>query len=473
MSEQSLSVSLPQSEPTDSAHPARTVSLGLRGQLSSQDRSQQHFQVAIHETVGALQESLWEFMPDCAYRDFYAWALSDGNTQRSNWLQVIGASQIVQLTVKLMSEFVNDEQWALMAHHSAPFNAYLVYEVVSDNLAIGLAHSNLKSDAVFERQAILHEFNRVVCQHLSGNGHDGEQQLRAVKASAQTISSFTQSLSPGKQASVVRAYLQQHPQVSLPQIEHSIYPLLIANYRACITTAQHTEQFQTREIIQHGLLQRYATVDALLAGKRLSLEQLTTYSAYAILLVPTIAYYAEGLAAATQIQDRFQGVVDDGSLAEALYLTALLVRLLNDFGTQLLFQSVDERWELIDVLHEYVNARTSSPQTLNEVLLRAASEQGNLFTRLKKDIQHGEVNLGLWYLSNVTPIEDAIMLFAHRLEYFSQQYTYRFEQLKTLLESITDQLGDETLSNVIHRCVRFHEILYQNAYDAPDGEYAV
>ena len=426
--------------------------------------------LAVEKTSLVLQESLWDFMPEGAYRDFYLWALSNANPQRDNWMQLIGLTQIVQLTVRLLGDLVDDTQWNWLAGFTAPFNTYLVYEVVSDNLAIGLTN-NSRNPADAQRKTLLHEFNHAVCQYLGDENARGEAVLHSLAPIAHSISSFRQSLSPGKQAGIVRAYLQQNPSVTLPDIEYSVWDLLVANFNAVTTAARQTESFQLGGIIRHGLLQRYQTVDALLSETRLSLEQLTSYSAYAILLVPTIAYYLEGLARIGNLQDRLQHTVETETLSEALLLTAILVRLLNDFGTELLLQSADERWELIEGLYQQLGR--SNSQTLNEVLLRAASENSTLLTRLKKDIQHGELNLGLWYLSNVTPVSDAIMLFAHRLEYYSQQYMHYYAQLEVLLDKISTQIGDDALSRVIARCVQFHEALYRNPYDEPEGEYAV
>lgn len=462
-------------ENTDSRNHLNTLPHQISSQPLRFDNQQvyaKRLQVSIAETVAALRDSLSQFMPDCPYRDFYLWSLSDTNSQRESWLQVTGLSQIAQLTVNLVGDLVDDVQWKWLANFTAPFNLYLVYEVVSDNLAIGLNNpSGDRSNA--ERKTLLHEFNRAVCGNLGSPDTRGEIELQTLQSVAQSISSFTQSLSPGKQAGVVRAYLQQHPAISMKQLEHSIWQLLVANFNAAMATAQHTESFQAGEIIRHGLLQRYETVDALLLEERLSLEQLTIYSAYAILLVPTIAYYVEGLARATNLRDALQITIETGTLSEALLLTAILVRLLNDFGTELLLQSADDRKAIIEHLYEHVGRRGSSRQTLNEVLLRAAGESSALLTRLKKDIQHGELNLGLWYLSNVTPISDALMLFAHRLEYFSEQYAIRYAQLKSLLATITEQVGNNSLSLVIARCVQFHEVLYRNPYSEPEGEYAV
>jgi hypothetical protein len=410
-------------------------------------------------------------MPDCAYRDFYFWALSDANHQLDTWLQFIGLSKLIQLTVRLVSDHLNDEQWKRLTRHNASLHSYLVHEFISDNLAVGLAYANTANAAIAQRKALLHQFTCTICKNLSGNYPSETLPFETLKA-ADSISIFAQSLSPGKHVAIVRAYLQQNPTVSSSQIEYAVAPLLAANFNACMATASHAYGFQTREIILNGLYQRYATVDALLLGNRLSLEQVTSYSAYSILLVPTLAYYLEGVAEVMNLRDRIGRIIEDESLAQALYLTALLVRLLNDFGTHLLFQSPDDRQALVGRLYNLAQ-RGSASQTLNEILLRAAREDRILLTRLKKDIQYGEVNLGLWNLAKVQPVSDAITLFAQRLEYFSQQYTFRFAQLNTLLAHMSDRLGDETFSNIIHRCVRFHEKLYMNPYDVPEGEYAV
>ena len=88
-------------ENTDSRNHLNTLPHQISSQPLRFDNQQvyaKRLQVSIAETVAALRDSLSEFMPDCLYRDFYLWALSDANTQRESWLQVTGLSQIAQLT---------------------------------------------------------------------------------------------------------------------------------------------------------------------------------------------------------------------------------------------------------------------------------------------------------------------------------------------------------------------------------------
>src|SRR4051812_3038170 len=97
-----------------------------------------HSQI-LENTLAALETSLAEYMPDCAYRDFYQWALSASNPLGTTWLEALGVYQTTHLTFELLDGIISDEAWDVLVPYISPMNTYLAYEVVSDNLAIGLA----------------------------------------------------------------------------------------------------------------------------------------------------------------------------------------------------------------------------------------------------------------------------------------------------------------------------------------------
>src|SRR4051812_46281317 len=97
--------------PTHQTYQAAISTLPGNPPRTSRETRAQRFEEALVETVRVLTDTISEKMPHGAYRDYYLWALSEENDERDLWLQVIGARQIVQLVVELMSDFLDDEQW--------------------------------------------------------------------------------------------------------------------------------------------------------------------------------------------------------------------------------------------------------------------------------------------------------------------------------------------------------------------------
>ncbi len=108
-------------------------------------------QETLEITVAGLEHSLIGHLPHCAYQDYCAWAVSEANPQRETWLHVMGIPQFVSLTLNLFEGVIPEPYMAAMLKVSVPVNVYLMYEVVSDDLAIGLAR-RCPDDPIYERQ---------------------------------------------------------------------------------------------------------------------------------------------------------------------------------------------------------------------------------------------------------------------------------------------------------------------------------
>jgi hypothetical protein len=439
---------------------------------ASRENRTKRYEEALFDTVQALTETIYEKMPHSAYRDFYLWALSGENDERALWLQVIGARQIVQFVVELMGDSLDDAQWTHFARHTALMNSYLVSEVVSDNLGIGLAAPNDNDESYYLRFYLLSHFNQVMSFRLSGDVEVRPEDLTALQPSALPISTFTQSISPHKHRQVVSAYVRQHSHVSTREVEYSIWPMLVANFEACSDVADSAAGFETGTIIRQGLVRRYEAVNQIMHSSSLPLDKLVSLSSEAMLLIPTLAYYLEGMAQAKGQAAEFTEVVKSGTLAEALYLTSVLVRLLNDLGTQVIWQTNDERDDFLERLY-FLAEGSPSDMPITDMLQKAGGGDGALLTCIAKDIKHGETNVALYRLRHERSLVDALDVLAYRLDYFSRMYADSYQKLLAALGVMSKIMNDDALSGLIKRCVRFHEVLYMKAFDAPDGEYAV
>src|SRR5687767_14205729 len=105
-------------------------------------------------------------MPAGPYRDFTAWAYSADNPRRHEYLQSTGVIQLVTMNTRMLTGLVEEEDWPGMLRHAGRMNAYQVFEVVSDDLAIGLGHPVL-DEAQARRLDLIGALNRAMLQALA------------------------------------------------------------------------------------------------------------------------------------------------------------------------------------------------------------------------------------------------------------------------------------------------------------------
>lgn len=432
----------------------------------------ERFDYTLAATLAGFEAGLERYMPAGAFRDFYLWAISPKNAQREAFLQIIGASQLVKLTITLLDGLVDDASWPRLADHSVTMNVYQLYEIVSDNLAIGLAGQRKGDLMAGLRRDLLRVFNDTMVARLKGAPESAAQLLASWQPGARCISSFDQSLNGYKQRVSAEAYLSLQPDVALDDLEYSVWAALVANIESCVDLAQSINGCLTSHLLREGLISRYQAVNGLLERRALTLPQLADIGAEAILVVPTLAYYVAVLGEVIRPLERFHLVIENGTLARALYDAALLVRLLNDLGTRLVTQTPIDRAALVQALAMYHRDDPETTPTIAD-LLSGFSEGSGLLTRLHKDIAYGEFNVGLYGVADLTPRPEALLAFEHNLAYFAQLYAQHQSSLQEMSAMLTDHLRDDTLSTLIVRFVRFHEQLYANPYHMDIGEYAI
>ncbi|HLF28767.1 MAG TPA: hypothetical protein VJG32_20765 [Anaerolineae bacterium] len=423
-------------------------------------------------TQAGFEVSLQRHVPPSLYRDFHLWALSSESPCREHYLQAMGITQLVKLTVALLGDLVEDADWPLLISYSVPLNVYLTYEAISDNVAIGLALRGA-SDTTYElRRDLLLAFNRAMITRLTDDAQPATQLLESLQPAARSISSFQYSLNRSQWRSYAEAYLNQRTDVTLAELEYDMWPALVANIEACAAAVQSMAGRQLGVLLRHGLIDRYGPVNRLLRAEEMTPLQLAEVGTDAILVVPTLIYYIAVLAEIIRPLDRLARALAHGLLAQALRDAALLVRLLNDLGTSLLECTAEERDALLAALATHCQAHPSA-QTLGEVFAGVQGYASGLFTRLQKDIAFGEFNVGLYGLANLPSMPEVLSTFGRNLSYFSQLYAQRRAALEQTLAVISERLSDERVSLLISRFVWFHEQLYRNPYYTSAGEYAI
>lgn len=427
------------------------------------------FQKMLDMTADALIDSLPNHMPEGLYREFYSWGFSHANPVRDAWLQTTGLTQLVKLTVSLYEGLAPESDMPRLVAYCIPVNIYQIYEIVSDNLALGLAHRSPDDRTFSERRSLILEFNRAMDKCLQDLSTPARQAFNPPRSLMEDISSATQSLSPHKHMVLMRTYLSIRRPPSTKELEYAIWPLLVANIEACADVAKSTRRYCLGPMIQHGLMQRYRGVTGLLEKRQLEIPERLELSTNAILVAPIVANFISGLCEEVNPVAHFQTVVQNNTLPEALYLVALLIRLLNDVGTGLIMQSPEERSSFFDGLRRNIR----SADTITSVVREAVQEHGSLLTRIDKDVRHGEFNLAFFDLYSMPSPDDALNTFEQRIDYYSHLYRESRARLMTLLESMSLTLKDERAGAIIHRCLVFHERLYAHSFEEAEGEYAV
>ena len=425
-------------------------------------------------TSQGFEASVRDYLPDCTYRDYSLWALSTKNPHQKDYLQVLGLKQFARLTLTLFDGIVEDSNQEQLAKFSVPMNVYLTYENISDNLAIGLASQAADDTTYPVRRDVLLAFNEATCKRLLGQSNSAEQLLAPLQSTLQHISGFWQSHNPDKHKVIAKAYLNQHPHISPKDLEYAVWPSLVANIETCAAVAESVANYRVGPLVSQGLANRYRAVSGLIEEPMMTLSRRVEMGIDSILVVPTLAYYIGMLVEIIQPVENFLSVVEKGSLVEALNKAALLVRLVNDLG-MLVTQTKDERAALIDKLQVMYHKGGHSITTISELLLKAVEEVGPVLARIHKDTLLREFNLCLGdvELVNALSVDEALIVFEQRLDYFSQLYTESRAHMMTLLDAMSDVLDNNGPSSLISRFVIFHEKLYAYPYNQPAGEYCI
>jgi hypothetical protein len=421
-------------------------------------------------TVQGYQSSLYRHMPLTPNRNFNIWALSAGNPHAKVWLQIVGIPQFAKLTHSLLSGSVPPGKWQELVHFSTLLNAYLIYETTSDNLAFGLA-AKRPDDTSFElRRDILIEFNTAMVARLRGDRAESDALLVRMQRKAEQISIFKHSLTGSEQQTIAGAYLQQAPHHSMHDIEFGTWSSLVANIQACAELVEHMQGYQLGEHLRCGLIRRYEAVTELLRDTVTDQEALVQVSINTILVIPVLTFYVSVLTEALAPNPALADVIRDGALFEALEDAALMVRLLNDLGTNLVVTNQFHP-TLLNELYGRLPPSADPNTTFADMLLEHSRQVG-LMTRIRKDISFAEFNVSLHNLMTSPPTTTSLLLFGSNLVYFQNRYRACGERLHQNLQIIRQMLKTEAVSTLIDQFVRFHEHIYQHQFDEQAGDYA-
>lgn len=418
------------------------------------------FNIVLGHNIAFLDSSVQTHMPEGAYRQFYQWALSERNPHRDLWLQVSGLRQLARMAYELCQGLVPDDQVDHLAYYSMVMTSYLVFETVSDNLGIGLAHP----DNHHIRRHMT-TFNDAMLARLCDDQQTW-QTLMSNLATDMQVSGFDQSLSPHKHWVIAEEYVRQHAYVRLHELEYGLFPSLVANIETCKVLYDQCNLLIGGQIVQDGLRARYESINALIRKPYMPLDERIEASTDAILVVPTLGYYIAVLANGFYHLPHFADVVGDRALHNALRHAALIVRLLNDIGILTRLSS-----EATDQLLQQLADEARPDDTLNAVIIR--SRIGDPITRLQKDAQHGEFNLALAEIGDLPANPSALDALRARLGRLREAYVKGYAHMEKALQVVDSYPQHDFIRTLLYRFVHFHERMYAQSYRTEVGEYAV
>ncbi len=424
----------------------------------------------LHATVVGFQTSLYQHMPLSAYRNFQLWALSPNNPHLNTWLQMVGVPQFAKLTQTLIGDSVSDEKWDDLVRYTTYMNSYLIYETISDNLAFGLAIRKPEDVSYDLRRKILVDFNRAMVARLKGQRVESDAILGSMPEMVQELSGFRYSLTQDEQQLVANSFLDQHPSYSMDSIEFGTWNALVANIQACSDVVDQMANLQMGDYLRQGLIWRYEAVNELLCRDEIDQQTLVKVSTNTILVIPVLAYYISVLAEVLDPEPELGQLIANGIIQQALEDAALMVRLLNDVGTNLMISDQFSA-PLLNDMYSYLAPVGGHTPTFIDLLMDY-SQQSDIMSRIRKDVLFGEFNVSVYNLITAPPTPMSLLLFGNNLLYFRDQYDQCQQRLQENLQIIDQTLNSGAISALISGFVSFHEHIYQYQFDGQAGDYA-
>lgn len=417
-----------------------------------------------------LIDNLHRYMPASRYRDFYGWALSADNPEQDAFCRVIALNQLAVMTAAMLGDLGEPDDWPTLVRHAIPVNLYQVFEVVSDNLGLGLAR--VRPDDPSAQRDLLVEFNNAMITDLRAPSPTPAAELLAgLRPQATTLSASKQSLVPGLHAAFVHQYAKTHEQAAGPEFDRGIWFGLVANVESGNDVLARVDGTRTADLIRDTTIDRYQAVNRILQARQLCRLERAVLGTHAILVVPTLGYFAAVLGEMMGVDAKYLRAVENGSLLETLSNAALLVRLQNDIGTGLLKMTPEQQRTFLRGLPDRHSPPEGDESALT--LLARAARTEPVLNRIGKDLRHGEFNVCLYELDPEHSVDDGLAVLADSLAYFTNVYARHRAQLAGDLAQFDTRLRDRRITALIRRFIVFHEEMYARRYDGRSGDYAV
>lgn len=417
--------------------------------------------------ISMLIKSINRDIPMSVTQDYWRWSLSNQNPNQDFWIKTLGIPQFTNLTFVLLQDFLLNYKGIL--EYSSALNIYFLFEIISDNLAIGCVDRfNQSSELSDLRREVITQYNVAVVQKLENPQLSVEALLEPIKDQVAQLSLFEHSLSAENFRELTSNYVNVTDSVSSKDIEFGAWSLLVANIK---TASLMLEQFSgdaTYTLLQESLIRRYKDMNHLMNTVQYDLQDRLDYGISTILASAALAYY---FAAFNRLSSK-KFIISEQTLAvlnEVFDGVSLLIRLLNDVGPRLLNDKT-----LID---EFIMALEACKNQSNDAqsifdLLLTITENNPEMTRINKDLQFNEYNILLDGLDNLN-LDEAIKQSKYILTELSKLYAEHEAKLKSNLALLDELLGSDSFGKLVSGFVNFHVYLYQSPHHLNSGEYSV
>jgi hypothetical protein len=239
----------------------------------------------------------------------------------------------------------------------------------------------------------------------------------------------------------------------------------------CLETCETLNNYLGQEMFVQSIRRRYMGQHHVIVNNEMTLEEVVSATADSIAAVPAVIYYIVQYVEYVEPNARFHYVLEDQSLDISSTLVAVVSRLLNDIGTNLLNMSDEQLMVLNQRFHEL---HLQYPHLdLRELLCQEAQTHPEIYARLYKDALFGEFNLAFYFSDAGNTIPESIDLLFHQLSILRDIYEESLMGLDASLAHIDEVLQTPIVTTICMAFVKFHQVLYANAFQKTEGEYAI
>lgn len=422
-------------------------------------------------TAKYIRESVNLHLPEGVQKDFMLWALADTNPCQRDYLRMLGVGACTTLGISLLN--INDDQASLkkLIHYAALMNVYAAFEGSSDNIEFGLANRRVDNEIYPVKKDVMVNFNKVMIKKLQGDPRSTIEFLIPYEKNMRVISAYQQSLHPSEFYQLAEKYCKLHENINKTELEYSILSTLIINVEACLNLTVAMQDHLLYDYLKEGLIERYRAVNSQITGENLKdLGSLVELGTKSILIMQMLAFCV-GALDKTAVNVKLAEVMADGSLKKIFYSAALQVRLLNDFGTELLSLNNDKLNKYFDELR--LNLLANKNMSIYEFLANASkiNKYLHLMTRIRKDLELGEFNICLDNLQKINSTEEALEQFFKNIVFCSELYQQHQNNFTSELADLAHRINDDKIGKVIFNFVSFHKKIYEKKFEASQGDF--
>ncbi|WP_124033407.1 hypothetical protein [Herpetosiphon llansteffanensis] len=394
-------------------------------------------------------------LPPSQYTDFCRWVLQPTNPLLTEFLHLSSLTQMCSLFTYLYGPATNDtDRWDHLCAEFSSLLLYQRYEVVSDNLAMGLA---LTSAAHGE---VVTTFNSMLIDVLTDTAPIALPRLQQIVAA---IPWLEQHLAADHYRAIVQAFR--------PDADLEAWVALSANIVACRDVLSQILHPAANTRIRQTLIARYYAMNTLCSPGVRSIQELLALQTATMLVIPTLEYCVN-LWSQIYLDDYTaqHRIATDPKLRMLINDANSLVRCLNDCGPLLLSADAPTIAQHYQRLYQSVPAHDDEDWIT--WFVRAADRVPHFF-RLHKDVAFREFNLLFAAITAEQPIPSVIEQLIVNTQTIAQHYQIILRHFETASQQLSQTPLYSIPVGIITRMVSFHQQLYANHYGDIMGEYAV